>query len=265
MSRQPRDGSTEDGLCAALLRFVEDDRIPELRQALSGFNHRCRNTLNSMKMGFYLTRRAATDPLPERWEEMNRTYEGVEGLFELIQTIYRTMALTTVRQTFQAVVDERGAGWRAAFQREGATLAIRPPAREDAGEFDATRIASAFDGFVAWRASRLGSGGQAILSWGTTRRRFELSWHELPSTAATARGGGGESRCPAAALAATTRSLALPLLARVVAEHRGRLSWTPGPPAEARIRWPLTVTADPPSPRRPPAVATNLQRPATLP
>lgn len=257
MSHHPHDGSADDGLGGSLLRFIEDGRIPELRQALSGFNHRCRNMLNSMKMGFYLARRSAAGPLPERWDDLHRTYQEVERLFDLMQSIYRTIALTTVRQPFRAVVDERGRGWRATFEGEGATLAIRPPARESAGEFDAMRIASALDGFVAWRASRLGPGGRATLTWGTTRRHLEVSWNEAPPPAAIARAAA--SQCPVAAFASTTRSLALPLLARVVSEHHGRLSWTPGPAVEARLRWPLAVPqAGPPPPHHPAAFASSL-------
>lgn len=257
MSHHPHDGSADDGLSGSLLRFIEEGRIAELRQALSGFNHRCRNMLNSMKMGFYLTRRASTGPLPERWDDLNRTYQEVERLFDLMQSIYRTMALTTARQPFRAVVDERGRCWRAAFEREGGTLAIRPPAQEVAGEFDAVRIAAALDGFVAWRASRLGPGGRASLTWGTTRRHLEVSWTEASPAVAIARPAAPQ--CPVASLASTTRSLALPLLARVVAEHHGRLSWTASPAAEARLRWPLAVhQADPPAVHRPAALTPSL-------
>lgn len=259
MSRYPHDGSAEDGLGASLLRFIEEGRTQELRQALSGFNHRCRNMLNSMKMGFYLARRSASGPLPERWHELNGTYLEVERLFDFMQSIYRTMSLTMVQQPFRAMVDERGRDWRAAFEREGAVLAIRPPARESAGEFDAMRIASAFDAFVSWRAARLGPGGQATLTWATTRRHFEVYWNEASPTAPIARTSAPQ--CPVAALASTTRSLALPLLARVVAEHRGRLSWTPGPAAEARIRWPLIVAhADAPAASLAPTLAYTQPR-----
>ena len=247
MSHHPQDGSADDALSKSLLRFIEDGQLPELRQALSGFNHRCRNMLNSMKMGFYLARRAATGPLPERWDELNRTYLEVERIFDLLQAIYRTMSLTLVQGPFRAVVEERGREWRGAFERESASLAIRPPSHEAAGEFDAMRLSSALDGFIAWRASRVGPGGRATLSWATTRRHFELQWTETASPVAATRASA--PLCPIAALAVTGRSLALPLLARVVAEHRGRLTWSPGNPAELRIRWPLIVSvAAPPGP-----------------
>jgi hypothetical protein len=257
MSHHPHDGSADEALSASLLRFIEEDRIPELRQALSGFNHRCRNMLNGLSMGFYLTRRATTGPIPQRWDDLNRTYQEIERLFDLLQSIYRSMELSPSCRPFQTVVDERGRSWRMAFEAEGATLAIRPPAREVAGEFDGARIADALDGFVAWRASRLGPGGRATLTWGTTKRHFELCWDESSPTVAPPRTGSPQD--PVAALASTLRSLSLPRLARVVAEHRGRLSWTPGPAAEARIRWPLTpATSAAAGPHRPTALAPSL-------
>ncbi|MDG3006961.1 hypothetical protein [Paludisphaera mucosa] len=226
-------------MSGSLLRFIDDGQLEPLRQALSGFNHRCRNLLNSMKMSFYLTKRAATGPLPERWDELNRTYTEVERLFDLIQSIYRSMSLTFVRQPFRAIVDERARSWVAAFQRQGLTLTIEPPAGESTGEFDAMRLSSALDGFIAWRASRLSPGGGAVLSWWTTARHFEVEWREFAAAPLDASPPGPTS--PHAALASTTQSLSLPLLARVVSEHRGRLDWTPRPDAEARLRWPLSV------------------------
>lgn len=239
MSQLPRDGSADGGLSGSLLRFIDEGQLEPLRQALSGFNHRCRNMLNSMKMGFYLTRRAATGPMPERWDELSLTYTEVERLFDLIQAIYRTMSLTLVRQPFRAMVDERRMVWCGAFERRGLTLTIEPPSRESAGEFDAMRLASALDGFIAWRASLLRPGSGAALSWSTSGGRFHVRWMESPAAAAPVEAANPTP--PHAALAATTRSLSLPLLARVIAEHRGRLSWTPESDAEAYFWWPQAV------------------------
>ncbi len=225
-----------------MLRFIDDGQLEPLRQALSGFNHRCRNMLNSMKMGFYLTKRAATGPLPERWDELNRTYIEVERLFDLIQSIYRTMSLTLVRRPFGAIVEERRLCWVAAFDRHDLTLRIEPPDEEEAGEFDAMRLSAALDAFVSWRAESLAPGGEAVLSWTTTPGGFEVEWAESASAMFD-----GTPRRPTSAhesLASTTRSLALPLLARVVAEHRGRLDWSPRPRVQASLRWPLTAATD---------------------
>lgn len=240
MSQLPRDGSADGGLSVSLLRFIDEGQLEPLRQALGGFNHRCRNMLNSMKMGFYLTKRAASGPMPESWEELSRTYTEVERLFDLIQAIYRTMSLTMVRQPFRAVIDEHRQNWRGMFERGKLTLVIEPPARESVGEFDAMRIASALDGFVAWRASVLHPGSIAVLSWSTAGGRFQVRWKETPG--ATPRDEVLRPIPPYASLAATTRSLALPLLARLVAEHRGKLTWTTGGTVEASFWWPLDAS-----------------------
>lgn len=241
MSQLPRDGSADGGLSGSLLRFIDEGQLDPLRQALSGFNHRCRNMLNSMKIGFYLTKRAASGPMPDRWDELNRTYTEVERLFDLIQGIYRTMSLTMVRRPFRAVVDELRPSWRETFERRGLTLLVEPPVREAVGEFDAMQLASALDGFIAWRASVLGSGGGAVLSWSTVGGRFQVRWTETAGATQPAEHATTPTP-PYSALAATTRSLSLPLLARVIAEHRGRLAWTPGSEASAYFWWPLTVT-----------------------
>ncbi len=227
-------------MSGSLLRFIDEGQLEPLRQALSGFNHRCRNMLNSMKMGFYLTKRAATGPMPERWEELSLTYTEVERLFDVIQAIYRTMSLTLVRQPFRAMVDERRETWRGLFERRGLTLTIEPPSRESAGEFDAMRLASALDGFIAWRASLLRPGGGAVLSWSTSGGRFQVTWKEASGSAAPPE--PAIPTPPHAALSATTRSLSLPLLARVIVEHHGRLSWTPGADVEAYFWWPQAVS-----------------------
>jgi len=242
MSRHPHDGSADEGLSDSLLRFIDGGQMEPLRQALSGFNHRCRNMLNSMKMGFYLARRAADGPLPERWDDLTRTYNEIERLFDLLQSIYRTMTLNPVTRPFGAVVDERRRAWTAAFDREDLTLTFEPPAREEAGAYDAMRFSSALDAFVAWRAASLSPGGAAVLSWETTPHGFQVDWSESPSRMFEA--SPRRPASPHESLAATARSLALPLLARVVAEHRGRLSWTPRPRVQASLRWPLL--AEPP-------------------
>ena len=161
--------------------------------------------LNSMKMGFYLAKRSATGPLPERWDELSQTYAEVERLFDLIQSIYRTMALTLVRQPFRAIVEERGRTWIAAFEREGLTLKIEPPDREAPGEFDAMRLSSALDAFVTWRASRLRPGGTAVLSWSTTGRSFQVRWKETPGTDPEVGADSADPTSPYAAAADATR------------------------------------------------------------
>jgi hypothetical protein len=238
MRPRPLDGSADDGLSSSLLRFVDEGQLGPLRQALSDFNHRCRNLLNGMKMSFYLAKRSSPGPLSERWGELDQTYGAVEQLLERLSTIYRSMPLTLLKLRFGSLVDERSSVWASWFEQHGNTLTLEPPDREAVGELDAMRLISAIDAFITWRAESLPRGGRAFLKWATEGGCFQLSWIEqVPEHARNNRfpvEGVPDSRLPTA-----TGALSLPLLARVISEHRGRLTWTREPNVEARMRWPL--------------------------
>jgi hypothetical protein len=224
------------------LRFVDDGQVGPLRHALSDFNHRCRNLLNGMKMSFYLAKRSSPGPLSERWGELDQTYRTVEQLFERLSTIYRNMPLSLMTVPFGSLAAERSSVWREWFEQAGNALTLEPPECETAGQLDAMRLVSAIDGFVAWRAASMPRGGRALLNWSTDGGCIELVWREhapeAPSTEPA------DVQRPSSA---TMGSLSLPLLARVVAEHRGRVTWSREPRVEARVRWPLVVA--PPAPR----------------
>jgi hypothetical protein len=231
------------------LRFVDDGRLGPLRLALSDFNHRCRNLLNGMKMSFYLAKRSAPGPLSERWRELDRTYGAVEQLFEQLSVIYRAMPLALMKASFGSLVAERSADWISWFERNENVLTLQPPAREEVGELDAMRLVSAIDDFVAWRAESLPRGGRATFTWSSEDGSFDVIWREQAPNLAGDDAGPPVPGPPSREPMATMGSLSLPLLARVIAEHRGRLTWTREPHVEARIRWPLV--ASPPAARAP--------------
>lgn len=242
MCPRPLDGSAEDGLSNSLLRFVDDGQVGPLRHALSDFNHRCRNLLNGMKMSFYLAKRSSPGPLSDRWGELDRTYKSVEELFERLSSIYRNMPLSLMKASFGSLAAERSGDWRGWFERAGSTLTLEPPGHEAVIELDAMRLVSAIDGFISWRAESMPRGGRAFLTWSTDGGSIELVWRERPSDSAST--DALQDPRPSSSSAG---SLSLPLLARVIAEHRGRLTWTRAPYVEARIRWPLLVET--PAPR----------------
>jgi hypothetical protein len=236
----PHDGSAEEGLCDALLQFVDDDeRIDRLRQWLSGFNHRCRNLLNGMKMSLYLVKRCAKQPLPDRWVELEQTYHSIEQLFDRLQLIYRPMSVTHIRASFGSLVSDRKSSWREKFATSGGVLEFRAPDHESQGEFDPMLLTLGFDAFVAWRASSAIPKQHAQLSWQTVEGHFEVVWQE---SRRTPRASHRRSRCPTTTrnpLGQTIHSLALPLLTRVAAVHHGTIEWIHEPVVKAHIRWPL--------------------------
>jgi hypothetical protein len=192
-----------------------------------------------MKMGFYLAKRSSPGPLSERWRELDQTYFAVEQLFERLSTIYRTMPLNLAEMRFGALAADRSSAWNAWFEQSGNALSIEPPDDEAIGEMDGMRLTGALDGFVAWRAESMPRGSQARLSWTTDGGWLQLTWREQPPETFQ-----HDDRPPAQeSLSAATRALSLPFLARVIAEHRGRLTWTREPHVEARVRWPLLASS----------------------
>src|SRR5438105_14477240 len=98
MRPQPHEGPAEEERSASMLPVVDDlERIDGLRRMLSRYSHRCRNLLNGIKMSLYLFRRDVKEPMPARWNELERGYQEIERLFCHLQAIYRPMTVTMVR------------------------------------------------------------------------------------------------------------------------------------------------------------------------
>ena len=132
---------------------------------LSSFNHRCRNSLNGIKMSLYLFKREVGGPMPGSLGELERSYQQLEVLFDRLQVIYRPLSLTLVRSPLGRFFDERLPSWRSCFSRRGRTLDLARPADDLPGDFDPMYLGLGLDAFVAWRAE---SGR------GQRERRFEL-------------------------------------------------------------------------------------------
>ncbi len=240
MGLHPHDGTAEEALTASLLRLVGSDRQVEfLRQDLSGFSHRCRNLLNGMKIGFYFVRRKAAQPLPSWWDEVERHYQGIEGLFDQLQAIYRPISLTLVCAPFGSLVQDRQQAWSEWLKARGGRLDTIPPQRELAGEFDPMYMSMALDSLVRFRAAAAPAGQSIQFSWRTSKLGFEVTWREpaadvqspLPAAAATDESTSGCS--------ADLPMLALPLLARVMTAHQGAMEWGREPEFHVVLRWPL--------------------------
>lgn len=242
MFSTPHEGSAELRLCDALLGFVDGGRLDSLRQTLRGFNHRFRNLLNSLRMSFYLAKRSGFQSGSDRWGEIDRAYKEVEQFQSRLETIYQAMPLTPINGRLGALVNEREATWVDWFRQNGDELILEAPEEESEGRFDPMFLGTALDGFIAWRAASLSPGSRATLRWTADGEDFAIDWTERSSESPGSR-PSAPARSASRSLSETTASLSLPLLARVVAEHGGRLSWSREPEIEARVRWPLTAPA----------------------
>ena len=153
MSPQPHEGPAEEGLSSSFLRIVHDpEQVEGLRTVLSGFCHRCRNSLNGIKMSLYLFRREARGAVPDCWGELETLYHDIEHLFEHLQTIYRPMPITMVRSPLDDLIDHHVPKWRSWFESRGRTLQLDRPEREVPADFDPAQLGAGLDALAAWRA-----------------------------------------------------------------------------------------------------------------
>jgi hypothetical protein len=239
MSPQPHDGPAEKGHSCSTLRAVDDPaRVENLRHVLSSFNHRCRNSLNGIKMSLYLCKREVDGPIPRDWLELERAYQELEVLFDRLQMLYRPLSLISVRSPVGRLIDERLPSWRSLFSLRGRTLELAPPADDPAGDFDPMQLGLGLDAFVAWRADSGPADGKTVVSWKIANGFFEVCWDESRCTNGSrvnehengqAEGSGSNGRI---------ESLACPLLKRIVAAHGGFVETTNDPTFAVKLWWP---------------------------
>jgi hypothetical protein len=241
MSPRPHEGPAEEGLSSSFLGVVHDpERVDSLRTLLSGFCHRCRNSLNGIKMSLYLFRREARGAVPDCWGDLESIYRQVEHLFDHLQTIYRPMTLTTVRSPLDEMIDHHAPKWRSWFESRGPAIRLDPPECPVTGDFDPAHLGAGLDAMAAWRASAVDVGTLTRIAWRARDGSIEVLWEEVPSDEPPVppevaegfpgREGKSSSR--------PVDALALPLLARIVAAHGGRLQYARDPALVVRLRWP---------------------------
>jgi hypothetical protein len=231
-----------------LLQIVHDpERIDRLRDALSGFCHRCRNSLNGIKMSLYLFRREARGAVPECWDDLETIYQQTVHLFDHLQAIYRPMTITMVRSPLDALILHHVPKWRSWFESRGQSIQLDPPESEVPGDFDPAQLGAGLDAMAAWRAESCDPGTSTRIAWTARDGSVELCWEEVvahhapdwPEFAGRCGPRGGNPAVRRVDL------LELPLLARIVAEHGGRIHCTRGPAFRLRLRWPQFRRADP--------------------
>jgi len=239
MDRHQIVPTAEGGLSSAILPWVEKpERIGDLRQFLSGFTHRCRNSLHGIKMSLYLCRRGVEGPAPDSWARLERTYQETERLFDRLQEIYRPMSATMVRSSLGQLLAERLPIWRSWFAARGRTLEADPPAEEGLGDYDPMRLGSGLDAFIAWRLEDGPSCGNVRLAWRVCQGWFEVEWSEVDRQIPAGVGSQGNPRSDHSGDSRSGDSLALPLLARIASAHGGRVVFGRDPAFHLTVRWP---------------------------
>ncbi len=223
--------------------------VATLRANLSGFCHRCRNSLNGIKLSLYLFRREARGGVPAYWGELEATYQQVEGLFDALQAIYRPIPIARVRLDLEDLMAEHLPRWRSWFESRGLAIRLDAPDEPVLGDVDPVQFGAGFDALARWRAESGSPGSLARLGWSACDGTIEVCWEESaavsPESVEPGNPGPDGDRWPAGR---PVDALALPLLARVVAEHGGRLQVDrapgPGVRVRVRVRWPQFQPAD---------------------
>jgi hypothetical protein len=223
-----------DGLAGSLVDIAADPaRSGLLYQFLGRYCHEFRNRLHSMKFCLYLANRSASDPKDEAWTELERRYLQVEQFVEQLQTTCRPMRLSPIRLSLGSILAERRPAWTQWLGQRGRTLELVFPKTAAYGCFDLSRLTHGLDALAAWRALAGGAGTLVQIEWGTEYDQLWLNWDEP-----------GDTSLEAASLP-TDRpiSLALPMMARVLAAHGGSLTVALDNHLRFSMRWPCETPA----------------------
>ncbi|HEY2159490.1 MAG TPA: hypothetical protein VGH33_27945 [Isosphaeraceae bacterium] len=233
------NGVAVDDLTGHFLRIAIDSACGrDLAQTLRGYFHDARNRLNSLKIGLYLARRAASPPHRRVWEELDQSYRGLEQLVDRLQTLCRPMELSPVTGDVGAWLEERRDLWASQLGAAGRSLGWEPPPSPAVGRFDPMRLIQGLDALVDWRASAEGRGEAVRIAWGADSTYLHIEWSEDgPSVDGPLEGREGRSV-----------SLVLPILAQTMAAHDGSLAVSQRGGLVVRLAWPAGAAESAESP-----------------
>lgn len=210
----------------------ESERVAALHSHLGEFCHTLRNRLNSLKLSLYLAKRTMTSVAVAEWAEIEREYQAMEQFLEQFQSICRPLRLTRMPVDLGLFLGEKVRRWQGLFEDRGRVLNWAGMDGPIEGCFDPSQIGLALDALVDWRSREGPPRSEARLVGHCDEGRLTIDWEE-PGVAGQSTSGEGDRR-----------SLALPLMARVLAAHGGslqdrshdhfrlRLDWSLGSPQE---------------------------------
>lgn len=223
-----------NGLAGDLLKVVANaEQLDMLYKVLGEFNHLVRNRLNSLKLSLYLARREGPESLDETWAELQRRYRAVEDLVERVQTICRPMSLSPMHVGVGLLFEERQASWAKHFESRQVRFVLTSPKDRTIGHFDPIRLGQGLDALAAWRGLTAASNSLVQVEWAVAGEDVVVHWREPEVT-----------RLPLADASEDGAScLALPLLARIIAAHGGRVDASLDDGLWFQFRWPLNASA----------------------
>ncbi len=230
---------------AALWKLAQDPvQVAELYKLLGEFCHLVRNRLNSLQLCLYLASRAERTEDRRPWTELDRRYRESVRKVEQVQALCRPIRLSVTPMSLALLFHDREREWSSLLEARQSRLILRPPARDASGQFDPIRLVQALDHLVEWRADAVSRGTEIQLSWWGDGDWLEFLWDESR--------GQGSRETSKSARATPVESLPLAILARIIAEHGGRLDVeTDRKGLRVRSRWPARreePNASPPPP-----------------
>ena len=219
-------------LAARLMALARDpDRIGELHSVLGEFCHSFRNRMHSLSLTLYLARRGGSF-WAEEASRIEAHYHRIDRLIGQLQWVCRPSELKLMRLDLGSLLDERRMTWADPFASRGCALEIVDDPGALEGWFDPCRLATALDALAHWRAEVVSPGMIVEIARRHERGQFLVTWAEA--------GGSGGYHQAADDL---TGSLALGILGRVMADHRGTLRLAEGDAFGVSLRWPVQGVA----------------------
>ncbi len=227
-----RDERPAADFTPSLLRVASDPRpIGSLHELLGGFCHKCRNTLNCLKMSLYLAKRDSEPDVLATLNQLEPHYREVEQIFDRLHAICRPITLTPVTLDLALLIDQRRLAWDAWMAARQRPLVVCSPREPAVGQYDPNCLGQGLDALVSWRAAAGTPREPARLRWHVHEQHFRLEWEERSA-------GGFDTP---AIEAGPSASLALPLLMRVVSAHGGRLDLSVRDELLIGLSWPLAL------------------------
>ncbi|WP_169976980.1 sensor histidine kinase [Tautonia rosea] len=212
-----------DGLAGALLRCVEEpERIPIIQVLLDRYSHRLRNRLNSMKLSLYLARRLSGNPSGPEWVRADSAYRSMEAMIEQVQLFCNPLQPSPAEGDLNHWIEQRVPDWHRLLAERSLRLETSGPGATLPSRFDWNRLAQGLDALISFWSSQGPPEGTIRLSWQRLPGQFHIRFESESSLIRTQ--GDAEN-------------LALPVLARVLRAHQGRLDIAPDASA-IELTWP---------------------------
>lgn len=214
-------------LVQGLSQIASDpNRVGELHAHIGEFCHDYRNRLHGLNLSLYLARRSLPRIGGTDWSRVEAIYRQTERIIDQLQWLCRPANVRPMRFTLGMLLEERRPVWSEWLEERGGRLEYAP-GREVEGEFDPCRMTTALDALARWRAESSPPATTIHVSWSVDREHFALDWEE--SNAFRDDGAGAPGPV----------SLALPMVARAMSDHHGRMSLPRSRGFALALRWPL--------------------------